>query len=224
MPKGKGKNKRKSKARNMEHDTPAESSAAKKEEGERMAVLIHNPANSLDLNDTTIDEGEATTNGHHVRDPVNDEGEVEDELHEQNEDSEKGKNKDTDIIILNVECEDEERGRDGPSVNEAASRDVYIEFLVDAAAILLDPESGRFDAITNAILKAAGIEKAPGSDLTGIDGTKLLACRRTYDVMENYIRPQTASAGHLKIICQVLAQREMVQALTPVIDELRWNR
>ena len=115
---------------------------------------------------------------------------------------------------------------------------VYITVLDEAKALFLDPQSVGF--IKSMGLKPNNASKSTASNappydtnvlrdllqfpLTDDEQTELIIFLKVYTLMENYIRPQTASISQVKLACELLRGPRAFAALGPLIEELNWSR
>ncbi|KAM0795694.1 hypothetical protein BDR22DRAFT_579994 [Usnea florida] len=115
---------------------------------------------------------------------------------------------------------------------------MHITMIEKAKALFLDPQSVGF-------IKSMGLNpnhdsnstasKAPPYDpntlrdlvqfpLTHKEQADLMIFSKVYTLMENNIRPQTASVPEVNLACDLLKDPRVFAALRPLIQELNWNR
>ena len=115
---------------------------------------------------------------------------------------------------------------------------VYITIIEKAKALFLDPQSPGF--IKSMGLKPNNESKSTASNappydpnnlrdmvqfpLTDEEQTELIIFLKVYTLMEDCIRPQTASISEIKLACDLLRDPMVFTALRPLIQELNWNR
>ena len=107
---------------------------------------------------------------------------------------------------------DKGKGKEGDHY-EATMRAIQYEILAGAKALFLDPKSEGF-------LEAMSLNLP----LTQKQEVALVRYKKTYDFMEGFIRPQIASLALVEFVCKLLLVPDCFAALTPIIEELRWNR
>ena len=117
-------------------------------------------------------------------------------------------------------------------------RKTYITIIKKAKAVFLDPQSVGF--IKSMGLKPNNGSKSTASNappydpnnlrdldqfpLTDKEQSELIIFLKVYTLMENSIRPQTASVPEINLACDLLKDPMVFAALRPLIQELNWNR
>lgn len=115
---------------------------------------------------------------------------------------------------------------------------VYNNILAGAKALFLDPKSVGFlksmGLNPNAASKSTASSACPHDanvlrdliqfPLTRMEESTLMISKKAYDSMEKAIRPQTALPSQVELTCKLLVSPEIFTALSPLIEELRWNR
>ena len=222
--KGKGKGKGKATEKNKVDDVSAEGSMNKKDAGKESDPVTEDPANDstlkdtpndATLKDTTIDNGSTKTSAGPAEDPFM---VVIDGFRKGTRNTKKNARPPADSKGKGKEC-----GRDGPPLDEVVLREKQIEILLEKEVDLVDPKTGEVAEITAVILHrvSSAFKDKPG---VFVDGTTLLVCKKMYDLMEQFIRPQTAEPSQVDLVCLMLRDPDVCHALNPVIDELKWNR
>lgn len=125
------------------------------------------------------------------------------------------------------------------NVREAMQK-VYTTILGEAKALFLDPQSVGFFKSMGLKLKPNNESKSAASNappydpsdlrdliqfpLTDEEQTELIIFLKVYTLMENTIRPQTASILEVKLACELLRDPRAFVAVRPLIPELNWDR
>ena len=113
----------------------------------------------------------------------------------------------------------------------------YITIIGQAKALFLDPQSPGF--IKSMGLKPNNESKSTASNappydpdnlrdmiqfpLTNKEQCEIIIFLKVYTLMEDCIRPQTASVSEVKLACDLLRDPMVFAALRPLIKELNWN-
>ena len=220
---------------------PIDDTATSKGKGEERDMLVENSTiskgkrkdNELPLKDTTAGQGKAKENGVLMKDPGVGRGKgKESELLMEGPVTEKSKGKENGLPLAdNTGSKDQNKVCDP---QEAA----YYRFLSEAKALFFDPRSGGFHKGMSLNLNLASTFTASSapppeqnvprdlllSPLTRTEEAALIAYKKTFDIMEGWIRPQLATPCQVDLLCRLLAFPTFFFALFPFIAELRWNR
>lgn len=135
-----------------------------------------------------------------------------------------GKAKESDLPPAESIVEGMENNRQTPS-----SFKFDVELLDEAGTVVLGPESNKSATAMSFFINFNSnlpVSSALVHDPKMIEAQNLAlkAFEKMYEVMELVIRPQTASLYQLDLFCRFVRYPDYFSTMSPVIEELRWNR
>lgn len=212
---GKGKN----------NELPLEDTKTGKGKGKDSDVLVNDPAigkgegkhDDLPAKDTTMGNGKGKGRKKRKGKGKGKGKERESELLVESPATDKGKGRENDLPLVDTMVSEGEEKEDDD--HEAMKRKIVTEVFntLKALYVDVDPNSEEFR-------KHLPLQVISDEPLTREEKNAELAYNGTYNIMEWFIRPQTATAVHRRLICGLLADRGFFASLIPAIPELQWNR
>ena len=240
--KGKGKKKKKKRKKNKKSKLLVDDADTQEGKGEECDMPVEDwtmgkgkcKEIELTLEDATTGKGKAKESDTLAKDPIMDKGKGKaTELLIAGPATGKGKGKENDLptagtAVSKGKCKDCNHHH-----HEAIIHQGYTDLLSEAKALFLDPKSIATYKVMSADPRSnfgtcddeAWVPRDPVQvPLTKKEEAALVSYYKVYDLMENFIRPQKASLAEVDRLCRILRSRGFFVALTPVIEELRWNR
>ena len=110
---------------------------------------------------------------------------------------------------------------DLPLVDTTVSKGEHEDFdHHEASERKMDSDLFDIDASLFVDLDSIPLKLRAQAPLSTKEKIKLVA----YEIVEDFIRPQKASLAQVQLLCSILTRPAIFEAMTPVIEELRWNR